>query len=89
MRSALAAVVLAGVILASPARAQAAAEPDKGTAQGRAAAQLDAGDGGPRSHPDGGTPAADPDAEVIDHLDELEKLDLLENLELFDAAEEK
>ena len=36
-------------------------------------------------------PGADPDQEIIDHLDELQQMELLQNLELFDskAAEER
>ncbi len=39
----------------------------------------------PPGTPDGG--AADPDQELIDHLDEIERLDLLRNLELFDPGD--
>lgn len=34
-------------------------------------------------------PASDPDAELLQHLEELEKLDLLRNLELFDPGDEE
>ncbi len=81
-RAALLSLLAAMPLAAAPTFA--ADQPDAG-------ARPRAGEGvGPRKagasaaqHPaDGGS--ADPDQEIIDHLDELQQLELLENLELFD-----
>ena len=45
----------------------------------------DAGAGPPAAD----APGADPDQEIIDHLDELQQMELLQNLELFDPKAEE
>ncbi len=82
--------LLAAALLAVPP-AFAGDQPDGGT--GRRAAEdarpSKAGAGTAKGPADAGS--ADPDQEIIEHLDELQQMELLENLELFDpkAEEEK
>jgi hypothetical protein len=81
----VAAMMAAALLAARPAPL------DGGTAEAGAAGarprgngteRAGAADGGPADGSDAG--AGDPDADLIEHLDELELRELLEHLELFD-----
>jgi hypothetical protein len=88
----LAAALLAVLLALSPQDGGTAPR-DGGTASdGGSEGQADGGvDGGSAGAEKGGESAdggADPDAEIVRHLDELEALELLQHLELFDTRAE-